>query len=205
MVASAAGTSTLANTLGERLLATVVRGDDFYRDMPEDQRWALNAEQGYACYFDWQRMRSKVLEPLKQGLPATYLPFDWATGAGLASTPIELKATDIVLVDGVYSARPELRDLYGPHCAGAHPRGGASRTPYRPRPRQRQMVATLGRRREALLRKPTAAGCVRPGAARELTSLHSRHRGVRLGGSAHGSTCEPAWHRAPDRDGWNCH
>ncbi|MGI3782914.1 MAG: hypothetical protein ACRYG2_19305, partial [Janthinobacterium lividum] len=66
--ASAAGTSTLADALAGRLSATIVRGDHFYRDMSCEQRWGLDAEQGYASYFDWQRMRAEVLEPLRQAL-----------------------------------------------------------------------------------------------------------------------------------------
>ena len=49
---SAAGTSTLGADLGMRLSANVVAGDDFYRDMPEEQRWALTAAQGVEEYFD---------------------------------------------------------------------------------------------------------------------------------------------------------
>ena len=50
--ASAAGTSTLAAAVGPLLSASVVGADDFYRDMPEKQRWALTATQGVAEYFD---------------------------------------------------------------------------------------------------------------------------------------------------------
>jgi uridine kinase len=80
---SAAGTSTLAADLGLRLAASVVEGDDFYRDMPEEQRWSLDAAQGVEEYFDWQRLRHEVLEPLRAGLPARYHPFSWHPGGGL--------------------------------------------------------------------------------------------------------------------------
>lgn len=56
--------------------------------------------------------RTEVLEPLRHGRPARYHPFDWAAGNGLAETAVQLDPTDVVLVDGVYSARPELSDLY---------------------------------------------------------------------------------------------
>ena len=66
---SAAGTSTLSADLGVRLSASVVAGDDFYRDMPEEQPWALTAVQGVEEYFDWQRLRHEVLEPLPRRAP----------------------------------------------------------------------------------------------------------------------------------------
>ena len=80
--ASAAGTSTLAAEVGRRLRASVV-GGDFYRVMPEEQRWRLSAAEGVEQYFDWQRLRREALEPLRAGRPARYRPFDWRTGAGL--------------------------------------------------------------------------------------------------------------------------
>lgn len=53
---SAAGASTpAAAAAAVRLGATVVAGDDFYRDMPEAARWALSPTAGADLYFDWQR------------------------------------------------------------------------------------------------------------------------------------------------------
>jgi uridine kinase len=49
---SAAGTSTLADVLADRLGAAVLRGDDFYRDLPDDERWGLDAAGGLERYFD---------------------------------------------------------------------------------------------------------------------------------------------------------
>jgi len=109
---SAAGTSTLADELSHRLAATVVRADDFYRDMRPQDRWTLGPEQGVDLYFDWQRMRQCALEPLMRGRSARYRAFDWETGSGLSSAVTELAPAPVVIVDGVYSARPELSDLY---------------------------------------------------------------------------------------------
>jgi len=72
----AAGTSTLGANLGLRLAGSVVEGDDFYRDMPEEQRWSLTPAQGVEEYFDWQRLRYEVLEPLRAGRTARY-PQAW--------------------------------------------------------------------------------------------------------------------------------
>jgi hypothetical protein len=42
----------LAAAVGRRLAASVVAGDDFYRDMPEERRWILTAAEGVDQYFD---------------------------------------------------------------------------------------------------------------------------------------------------------
>lgn len=67
--ASAAGTTTLAVEVGRRLAASVVSGDDFYRDMTAEQRWRLSAAEGVELYLYWQRLRREVLEPLQAGRP----------------------------------------------------------------------------------------------------------------------------------------
>jgi uridine kinase len=109
--ASAAGTSTLAAVVGRRLSASVVAGDDFYRDMPEERRWALTAAEGVDLYFDWQRLRREALGPLRAGRAARYRPFDWRAGAGLAEQVVEVVPTPVVVVDGIYGGRPELGDV----------------------------------------------------------------------------------------------
>lgn len=108
---SGAGTSTLAAALGARLAASVVEGDDFYGDMPEEQRWALTAAQGVEEYFDWQRLRQQVLVPLRAGSAAQYHPFSWTPSGGLSDRTVRVTPTPIVVLEGVYTGRPELRDL----------------------------------------------------------------------------------------------
>lgn len=74
--ASAAGTSTLAAAVGLRLGASVMDGDDFYRDLPEQRRAALTPAEGVDQYFDWQRLRHEILQPLRAGrrpIPAVRL------------------------------------------------------------------------------------------------------------------------------------
>lgn len=108
---SGSGKSTLARRLVDDLGAVLVEGDDFYRDMAEDERRMLDAAAGVADYFDWRRMREEALVPLSRGQVARYHPYDWAGGTGLAPGVCELLPHDVVVVDGVYSARPELADL----------------------------------------------------------------------------------------------
>lgn len=107
---SAAGKSTLASALSKRLNGAVVHGDDFYRDIPEAERLELSPAAGVEAYFDWQRMRSEAVEPLRQGRPATFQRFDWESGSGLTG-PVTVDPQPVVIVEGVYSGRPALAPL----------------------------------------------------------------------------------------------
>ena len=108
---SGAGKSTLARRLQERMRdATIVRKDDFYRVLDEPVRATLDAEQGYYLYFDWERLEQQVLQPLAKKQSACYQRYDWVT-AELAET-ITIRPEGFVIVEGIYSTRPELRDYY---------------------------------------------------------------------------------------------
>lgn len=108
---SAAGKSSLARRLAEVLPAvTVVEIDDFYRVMDEDERFALAPQEGYGRDYDWERLRSDVLEPLSAGRVARYRRYDWDTGS--LGSWVEVKPEGVVVVEGVYSLRPELRPFY---------------------------------------------------------------------------------------------
>ena len=107
---SAAGKSTLASVMVERLDAAVIHGDDFYRDMPEAERLELSPAAGVEAYFDWQRMRSEAIEPLRYGSPATFQRFDWEAGSGLTDS-VTIDPRPVVIVEGVYSGRSELAQL----------------------------------------------------------------------------------------------
>jgi uridine kinase len=105
------GKTTLATTVTHLLEgATIVHGDDFYRPMPEQERARLDPQQGYQRYFDWQRLRDQVLAPLRARRAARYQRYDWATGQ--LTTWHEIGAGATVIVEGVYSARPELTPYY---------------------------------------------------------------------------------------------
>ncbi|MFG2668494.1 uridine kinase [Streptomyces sp. NPDC048387] len=105
------GKSTLAAAVaGHFDGATVVHVDDFYRPMPDREREQLDAEQGYHRYFDWERLRDQVLIPLRDGHPARYQIYDWTTGQLGAWR--EIAPGTVVIVEGVYSIRPELARYY---------------------------------------------------------------------------------------------
>jgi len=107
---SAAGESTLAQTLQKRLEAQLVAGDDFYRVMDETERFSLDAEAGYKYYFDWERLAAEVLESLTDRRRARYQVYNWITGA--LGDYKEMAPHGTILVEGVYSVRPELRRYY---------------------------------------------------------------------------------------------
>jgi uridine kinase len=106
------GKSTLAAALAELRGAAVVHGDDFYRPMDPEERAGLDPEQGYHRYFDWQRLHAEVLVPLAAGRDAAYRRYDWATGDLAPDESHRVPASGITIVEGVYTARPELAGSY---------------------------------------------------------------------------------------------
>lgn len=106
---SGAGKSTLAAWLAKRLDALIISGDDFFSGgvtLRSDPA-SLLAE---VC-IDWRSLE-QVLRTLSTNGQAHFLPFDWeAFDGSKCSDPILLKVRPIIIVEGVYSARPELREL----------------------------------------------------------------------------------------------
>lgn len=106
---SAAGKTMLAAALGEALGAAVIEGDDFYGG-GVDVRSDPPAVLVDAC-IDWQRQRL-VLEALRAGREASWHAFDWeAFDGSLCATPTVKSPAPVVILEGVYAARPELADL----------------------------------------------------------------------------------------------
>ncbi|MFG5380983.1 uridine kinase [Yoonia sp. R2-816] len=106
---SGAGKSTLARTIAQRLNAQIISGDDFFTggegilDEPAD----VLAE---IC-IDWRALRN-VLEKLHVSEPASFYPYDWGAFDGSKSSIETLvEPCEIVVIEGVYAARPELRDF----------------------------------------------------------------------------------------------
>ena len=106
---SGSGKSTLARSLVERHRASLVHMDDFYRVIDPDARARLTPAEGMDQYFDWQRVRREALEPLKRGDPARFKRYDWS--ANQLGSWEEVAPAGVVIIEGVYSARPELADL----------------------------------------------------------------------------------------------
>ncbi len=108
---SAAGKSTVAAALASEFDAAVVAGDHFYRVMSEPDRARLTPAEGADRYYDWKRMDAEVLRPLAAGLPAAFCPYDWSTGQ-LSGQVCEIQPASVVLVEGLFVSRPELRHHY---------------------------------------------------------------------------------------------
>ena len=105
-----AGKSALAkgirNSIGN---VSILRCDHFYRPLNEYPAKALSPARAYELYFSWERMRNEALVPLRRGEEARYQRYEWAIDA--LGVWIVVGPSPIVLVEGVYSSRPELREL----------------------------------------------------------------------------------------------
>jgi uridine kinase len=108
---SGSGKSTFAAAVGRRTGALVIDGDDFYRG-GSGQYWdALDVRTKLDLVLDWRDQRA-VLERLRRFEAATWRTYDWEADDGRRREEITAGPSDIVILDGAYSARPELTDLY---------------------------------------------------------------------------------------------
>ncbi len=109
---SAAGKSTLAATVAPLVKAMVIDGDDFYSGGTAATWDAMSAAEKASHCMDWRRQRP-VLEKLASGEAAHWHPYDWEADDGsLAPTPVICEPAPVIILDGAYSARPELADLF---------------------------------------------------------------------------------------------
>jgi uridine kinase len=112
---SCAGKSILATAVALRSGASVLEGDDFYRDtlqgLTTSQRAAMSDAAAVDAVIDWERLRDQALLPLRAGESATFQPYDWEADDGRLGPPKTILAADLIIVEGVYAARPEFADL----------------------------------------------------------------------------------------------
>lgn len=106
-----AGKTTLAAQMAEALGARIVHFDDFYRVLDPATRESLNPRDGYQNYFDWERLRNDLLIPLKMGQTGCFRKYDWSKNA-LGKIIENVEPTGYLIIEGVYSCRPELRTFY---------------------------------------------------------------------------------------------
>lgn len=105
-----AGKSTIAGRVADATGAAVVHTDDFFRGRPAPAagppppRWLMRQ------YYDWRRIRAQALEPLRARRQAAFRRFDWTRGAGLDGM-VTVAPAELILLEGVFSAAPELSDL----------------------------------------------------------------------------------------------
>jgi uridine kinase len=62
-----------------------------------------------ASYYDWRRLREQALLPLRALRRASFRRVNWDTGGG-SSGPVTVDPADLIVVEGVFSAAPELAD-----------------------------------------------------------------------------------------------
>jgi len=111
---SGTGKSTIAQAVAARVDASIVVSDDFYAGGNDDVWYGRSASEKVAQGIDWRRMRKEVLEPLLANKPASWHPLDFQPGSGWIGWKEEfvmLEPAPVILLDGIYSARPELADL----------------------------------------------------------------------------------------------
>jgi len=114
---SGAGKSTIAKRLMRLTDVALVRLDDFYQTLiPESQVPHQTVEQRLNGVFDWARVRSEALEPLRAGQPGRWHAFDFVRGLGEGGTyrlkeqVTEVAPAPVILLEGAYSASPPLKD-----------------------------------------------------------------------------------------------
>ncbi len=108
---SGTGKSTVSTWLAGCLGGTRVDQDDFYTGGDIDGWRQLTPQQKADRVIDWKRVRTEVLLPLREGRVASWHPFNWETMVGHAPELITARPSKVVILDGAYSARPELADL----------------------------------------------------------------------------------------------
>jgi len=100
-----AGKSTIAGRVAGLTGAALVHTDDFFQGRPAPPR-----RQRLRQYYDWRRIRAQALEPLRARRTAAFRRFDWNRGTGFDGL-VTVAPADLILLEGVFSAAPELSDL----------------------------------------------------------------------------------------------
>lgn len=117
----AAGKSTIARAVADATAAALIHTDDFFHLLPARAGSAadgpagaraggLPGGQALARYYDWRRIRTQALEPLRARRGAAFRRFDWERGTGLDGA-VTVEPRPLILLEGVFSAAPELSDL----------------------------------------------------------------------------------------------
>lgn len=115
---SGSGKSSIAAIIAKQLNVTLVVTDDFYAAEITNEGWRERPYKERATdAINWRSLRSNVLEQLIRGVPAKWNSFDFNAGVrpdgtySVNSEFIKYFRNDIIILEGAYSARPELSDL----------------------------------------------------------------------------------------------
>jgi uridine kinase len=105
------GKTTIAAAVAAATGAALVHTDDFFRAPPAPTSFnPQRSPRDLTGYYDWRRLRAEAIEPLRAGRGATFRRFDWERGHGLDGT-VRVEPDALIVVEGVFSAAPELSDL----------------------------------------------------------------------------------------------
>jgi len=114
---SGAGKSSMASIIQEWFDATVIHLDDFYSsDIPYRKWQHFSVKERLDKVFRWDELKEGVLIPLKSGIAAKYYAFDFNSTRpdgtfDMKEAPTSLISSDVIILEGAYSASPHLVDL----------------------------------------------------------------------------------------------
>jgi uridine kinase len=115
---SGAGKTTIAERLMRLADAALVRLDDFYQTVIPESEWPhKTVAQRLNGVFNWSRVRSEALGPLRAGRRGRWHAFDFMGGLSTTGTyslrkeVTEVAAAPTIVLEGAYSASPHMRDL----------------------------------------------------------------------------------------------
>jgi uridine kinase len=108
---SGVGKSTMAEAVASRIDAVVVESDDFYAGSSDVEWGERTPKERVDLCIDWRRLRTEAIEPLRAGHTAIWRPFNFETGVGLADHTVSRDPAPVIILDGIYTARPELSGL----------------------------------------------------------------------------------------------
>ena len=111
-----AGKTTMADALGERLPGNVLRAsvDGFHLSREHRlRRGSLSPEGYYRDSFDYDALRRLLLEPFSSGQHEVVVrTFDFRNETGTPPELIHVEDDAILVFDGVFLLRPELRNIW---------------------------------------------------------------------------------------------
>lgn len=108
------GKTTFTRWFAERIRenvtpVSVVLTDLIYR--PVAERWTGPIDDMPIGYdLDWERIRDQVILPLRAGKTARFQLYDWV--ADCLNEMVEIDASGVTIIDGVFALRNELADYY---------------------------------------------------------------------------------------------
>ncbi|EWS79710.1 uridine kinase [Brachybacterium phenoliresistens] len=92
--------------------AVTVSIDGFHRPRAERLAAGTGPDGFYRASYRYDAFRRSVVEPLRAGLPIIPAVWDVARDAPVDPEPVQVPPGGIVLVDGIFLQRPELRDVW---------------------------------------------------------------------------------------------